>query len=152
MTLFNRIRTFTLTALTATMFAAPACDDGSDYEALGVSVEDLEAMSDEELAALDAELELDNGRFVTHHPHVRPEVVEELRNPIHWTHTERPDHVTKMGLRPRPTHTERPDHVTKMGLRPRPTHAEPADALAADADEPPSCDTHGDEELALVAE
>ena len=46
MTLFNRIRTFTQTALTATMLAAPACDDGSDYEALGVSVEDLEAMSD----------------------------------------------------------------------------------------------------------
>lgn len=136
MTIFNRIRTLALSVLTASLLVAPACDDGSDYEALGVSVEDLETMSDEELEALDRELELGNGRLVTHEPHSRPEDVEELRNPIVFTHAERPNHVTKLGNRPRPTHDS----------------GEPAPgALAADADEPPSCDTHGDDDLEIAA-
>ena len=72
MNLFNRIRTLTFTALTAAALVAPGCDDGSDYEALGVSVEDLEAMSADELDALDAELaatfaSLTNKKLVTNH-------------------------------------------------------------------------------------
>lgn len=151
MNLFNRIRTLTFTALTAAALVAPGCDDGSDYEALGVSVEDLEAMSADELEALDAELDLSNGRLVTHHPHVRPGTVEELTNPIVHTHTERPDHVTQLGLLPRPTHGERPGHVTTLWTRPSPTHGvETVDALAADADEPPPCDTHGGDDVELA--
>lgn len=151
MNFFNRIRTLTLTALTATALVAPGCDDGSDYEALGVSVEDLEAMSDEELTALDAELELSNGRLVTHDPHARPETVDELAKPVWHTHSQHPDHVTTLWTRPTPTHGERPEHVTKLWTRPAPTHGvDTVDTLAGDADEP-GCDTHGDE-FELAAE
>lgn len=56
MSIVQRIRTLSFTALVAALVVAPGCDDGSSYEALGVSAEELEAMSPEELAALELDL------------------------------------------------------------------------------------------------
>lgn len=136
MSIITRIRTLTLTAFAAAIVAAPGCDDGTTYEALGVTDLDLEAMSAEELDALDAmveagELDLANERFVTHRPHKRPEGLKELRNPIVFTHAEGLGAGEGLTLRPRPTHS---------GEGP----AAAADAFAAEPDEPTPCDTHGD--------
>jgi hypothetical protein len=134
MSFITRIRTLTLTALTAATVVASGCDDGATYEALGVTVEDLEAMSAEELDALDAEmgeLDLTEERLVTHRPHARPEGLKELRNPIVFTHTEGLGAREGLTVRPRPTHEgEGPAAAT--------------DALAAEPDEAVPCDTHGD--------
>jgi NifB/MoaA-like Fe-S oxidoreductase len=136
MSFITRIRTLTLTALTAAIVVAPGCDDGATYEALGVTVEDLEAMSAEELDALDAEMEagefdLAYERFVTHQPHERPEVMKELRNPLVFTHTQGLGALEGLTIRPRPTHD---------GEVPAPA----TDALAAEPDETTPCDTHGE--------
>lgn len=140
MSIVTRIRTLTLTALAAAIVVAPGCDDAATYQALGVTVEDLETMSAEELDALDAEmdigeLDLTAERFVTHRPHERPEGMKELRIPVVFTHTQALGDLT---IRPRPTHDgEVPAAATN--------------ALAAEPDEPPPCDTHG-EDVEFAAE
>ncbi|MCY1061280.1 hypothetical protein [Nannocystis sp. SCPEA4] len=144
MSIITRIRTLALTALAAAIVVAPGCDDAATYEALGVTVEDLETMSAEELDALDAEMEigefdLTTERFVTHQPpHERPEGMKELRIPIVFTHTQELGAGEGLTIRPRPTHDgEVPAAAT--------------DVLAAEPDEPPPCDTHG-EDVEFAAE
>ncbi|MDC0718188.1 hypothetical protein [Nannocystis bainbridge] len=137
MSIFTRIRTLTLTALTAATVVAPGCDDAATYESLGVTVEDLEVMSAEELDALDAELEagpleLTDERLLTHRPHQRPEGLKELRNPLVFTHTEGLGAREGLTIRPRPTHA---------GEVPAPA----SDALAAEPEELGPCDTHGED-------
>lgn len=141
MSFITRIRTLTLTALTAAIVVAPGCDEAATYEALGVTVEDLEVMSADELDALDAELEqldLAEERLVTHRPHKRPEGLKELRNPLVYTHTEGLGANEDLKIRPRPTHE---------GEVPAPA----SDALAAEPDVLPPCDTHG-EDVEFAAE
>ena len=136
MSIFTRIRTITFTALTAAIVVAPGCDDSATYEGLGVTVEDLEAMSAEELDALDAEMDagefdLAYERLVTHRPFERPEGMKELRNPLVYTHTEGLGAQEGLTIRPRPTHD---------GEVPAPA----SDALAAEPEETTPCDTHGE--------
>lgn len=141
MSFITRIRTLTLTALTAAIVVAPGCDDAATYEALGVTVEDLEVMSADELDALDAELEqldLAEERLVTHRPHKRPEGLKELRNPLVYTHTEGLGVNEDLKIRPRPTHE---------GEVPAPA----SDVFAAEPDVLPPCDTHG-EDVEFAAE
>ncbi|PCC71454.1 hypothetical protein SAMN02745121_00995 [Nannocystis exedens] len=141
MSFITRIRTLTLTALAAATVVAPGCDDAANYEALGVTVEDLEVMSADEIDALDAELEqldLADERLVTHRPHKRPEGLKELRNPIVFTHAEGLGAREGLTIRPRPTHD---------GEVPAPA----SDALAAEPDVLPPCDTHG-EDVEFAAE
>lgn len=134
MSLITRFRTLTFSVLTAMVVAAPACDDGADYEALGVTVQDLAAMSAEELDALDGELatlglgEEDS----TPRPHVRPGATDELMIPLRPTHAERPHVATDLKVPTHPTHT---------GEVPAPA----TDAFAAEPDEMLPCDTHGDD-------
>lgn len=112
MLFFNRIRTLSLSALTAALLVAPACDDGANYEALGLTVEELEAMSAEELDELDAMLgegDVSLERTVTHdgdeEPFERPEFVKEFAVPTVFTHAERPGVAKALKAPPRPTHS-----------------------------------------------
>lgn len=135
MSIFTRIRSLTLTTLTAMIVVAPGCDDGADYEALGVTVEDLEAMSADELDALEADaLDFSLERLVTHPkgPQERPEGMKALVRPLVPTHSAQPEGREALTARPRPTHT---------GEVPAPA----ADAFAADIDETGGCDTHGED-------
>lgn len=113
MLLFNRIRTLSLSALTAALLVAPACDDGANYEALGITVEDLESMSAEELDELDSLLgEVDIGveRTVTHGaedpvPPTRPEFAKAFAIPLVFTHAEHPGFIGPLKAPTRPTHS-----------------------------------------------
>lgn len=141
------IRTLTLSTFTAMIVVAPACDDGADYEALGVTVQDLEAMSADELDALDAELvahdpefeplDLNNRRAGIPRPHGpdwRLGGPKELINPIVFTHAELPQGRIELKAPMHPTHHGDHGEVPAGG----------ADAFAADAGEPGGCDTHGE--------
>lgn len=135
MSLVTRIRTLTFSTLTALVLAVPGCDDGAAYEALGVTAQDLEAMSAEELDALDAELDalaVDGAQPVTHTPHARPEGMKELMIPLPATHAERP-HGRKL--------LKAPGHPTHEGGFPAPA----TDALAGEPDGATPCTTHGDD-------
>lgn len=112
MMFFNRIRTLSLSALTAALLVAPGCDDGADYEALGVTVEELEEMSAEELDALEGmlgEVDIGRERMTTHEeseqPHERPDFVKEMAVPLVFTHGERPGFARDLKTAPRPTHS-----------------------------------------------
>ena len=111
MSRLTRIRNLVLSALTAVLVAAPGCDDAAEYEALGLTLEDLEVMSADELDALDEQLEtgaldLSGGRLVTHPhgPHVQPEGLTTLTTPTVFTHTAGPQ---PPWTRTRPTPTSR---------------------------------------------
>ncbi|HEY8378464.1 MAG TPA: hypothetical protein VIK91_18335, partial [Nannocystis sp.] len=106
MSRFHRIRILTISALFALVAAAPGCDDVRDYEALGVSAQELEEMSAEELDALDAELDtlVAGDAPVTHTPHPRPGTAKHLMIPLRPTHAERPLAAGAVKLPPRPTH------------------------------------------------
>lgn len=131
-------RTILTSILSLMMSAAvlPACD-GEDYEALGISAEDLDRMSADELDALDAELD------------------DTVRNPL-----PPPTHGTPLapttdilGKRPRFTHDvpSAADSAPDFTAGPHPTHADDVDDLRVAPVEPEGCDTHGDDDLALTA-
>lgn len=111
MLFFNRIRTLSLSALTAATLVAPACDDGANYEALGITVEDLESMSPEELDQLDefiGENDIGLERQLTHdgeEPPTRPEFSTVFAIPLVFTHAEHPGFIGPLKAPTRPTHT-----------------------------------------------
>jgi hypothetical protein len=132
-------RSLLVSFLSLVMSAAvlPACDSG-DYEALGVSAEDLDRMSAEELDALDAELD---------------DLANPLPPPTHddggdeW---QEPPLLPNVGMRPRPTHFDPPPLLPNVGMRPRPTHAADLDDVRPAPVEPEGCDTHGDDSSTLA--
>lgn len=150
MSIFNRIRTLSFTALVGALAVAPGCDDGTDYEALGVEADELDAMSDEELEALELDrvsLEEDlpcithgsvEGEFAAAEEDEdgedgeRPEVIhDDLAIERQWTHTERPGVLVgapgELVQPVRPTHAGRPvvADTDELGLVPEPL--EPCD-------------------------
>jgi len=129
--MFKRFSTplFALFALTSAV-ALPACDEGSDAELaeqLGLSVEELDALSAEELDVLERPSEL--GTPVVHTHEGGPLASSDLGTPVVHTHGRRP--LTLKVPTPPPTHGTEPASVV----------------VSATPDE--GCDTHGDE-LELV--
>lgn len=154
----NTLRSVSL--LVATIAFAPGCDDGQ-VEALGLSVEDIDAMSEAELDELATLEDLsdpvrpgepDPG----HNPsdlrepgmstHKRPGALDELRNPIRHTHvdTEGLDEVRN------PIHYthahKRPDSLPGVVNPVHPTHGVQDEAVGELANEiDDGCDTHADD-------
>lgn len=123
-----------ISLLVATIAFAPGCDDGQ-IEALGLTVEDIDAMSEEELDELAAlEDVTDPVRPTDPHPHTDPDAHH------------RP--ATVDGIVVPPTHAhQRPGTVPGVVNPPRPTHDAPSDnavgGLANEIDD--GCDTHADD-------
>lgn len=136
-----------LTSLFALVLSVvPACD-GEDYAALGISAEELDRMSAEELDAL-AESE-DASEVAAEGP-------DALRNPAPPpTHSHDVPASDDLGTRPRFTHAERnpaaPDALPEFTNGPRPTHGGDIDDIRVNSVEPEGCDTHGDDEPTLAA-
>ena len=157
LSLRNTLRAVSL--LVATIAFAPGCDDGQ-LEALGLSAEELDNMSEQELDEL---AEIDDLTAPVrpgepdpaHRPtdlrepaadaHQTPGISDELRNPIRFTHVDGVDDELRNPIRFTHTH-KRPSAVPGLVNPVRPTHS-PADhavhGLANEVDE--GCDTHGDD-------
>jgi hypothetical protein len=135
-----RTTLLSLSALAMVAVSVPACDDG-EYEALGVSAEELDAMTPE---ALD-ELALDEDPIQPHPP--APQRPLDLVAPsTHAVNDEAPEMVDGVALPPPPpTHAvndEAPESVPGLQARPRPTHAvDPVIELGGTPDDE-GCDTH----------
>ncbi len=169
----NTLRSVSL--LVATIAFAPGCDDGQ-VEALGLSVEDIDAMSEAELDELAALEDLsdpvrpgepDPG----HNPsdlrepgmstHKRPGTLDEVRNPIRYTHVDGVDEIGNPSHRPdintdgldelrtpiRRTHAhKRPDSLPGVINPVHPTHGVQDEAVGELANEiDDGCDTHADD-------
>ncbi len=151
------LRSLSVLALTAAFL--PGCDS-EEYEALGLSVEQLDEMSAEELdelAALESEVDRDIGiptppvqpdplyvpvRFAAHSGTDTVDLggPTQLANPVRPTHDVGP---TALANPVRPTHEMVPPVFT-MPVPP-PTHDSPADNVfdLSDAEEIGGCDTIG---------
>lgn len=155
----NTLRSIAL--LTATIAFAPGCDDGQ-MEALGLSAEQIDAMSSEELDEL-AELDDFNTVLRPADPDPagnpdelgitkgkRPGTVDEIANAIHFTHTETEvDALDELRNPIRFTHShKRPGTVPGITNEVHPTHSDPpADEAVGelDSEHDSGCDTHADD-------
>jgi hypothetical protein len=146
-------RSFLTSILSLVMSAAvlPA-RDGEDYEALGISAEDLDRMSADELDALDAELDdtLRNPLPPPTHGTPLAPTTDDLGKRPRFTH-DVPSAAGDLAEPARYTHATRSDAAVDFTAGPRPTHADDADDLRVAPVEPEGCDTHGDDGLALTA-
>ncbi|MBK7824920.1 hypothetical protein [Nannocystis sp.] len=154
-----------LSLLIATVAFAPGCD-GEEYEALGLTVEDIDAMSEDELDQLAAIDELSAPLPADEPSHQRPDAVDALGNPIHFTHVDadslgeirNPIHFThadadSLGEIRNPIHFthahKRPGAVPTITNPIRRTHNSDGVAnnavgeLVSEVDD--GCDTHGDD-------
>lgn len=138
-----RTTLLSLSALAMVAVSVPACDDGG-YEALGVSAEELDAMTPEELD----ELAIAEDPIQPHPPAPqRPlDLVASPVPPTHLLNAEAPEMVDGVALPPPPpTHAvndEAPRPVSEMQARPRPTHeVDPVTELGGTPDDE-GCDTH----------
>lgn len=145
-------RSMLVSCLSLVLSAAvlPACD-AEDYEALGVSAEDLDLMSAEELDLLDADLDdlINPLPPPTHGTPLAP-TLDVLGKQPRFTHTT-PSTRDTLGRPPRFTHQTPNDAVPDFTAGPHPTHDADADDLGLAPVVPEGCDTHGDDEPALTA-
>jgi hypothetical protein len=163
LSLRNTLRSLSLLVLTVAF--APGCD-GEEFEAHGLSVEDIDAMSAEELdelAALEDEADFDLSAPVRPgEPHPprnpdgltapttgsqgRPEAATDLWNP-RYTHAHQRPGVAEDLWDPRYTHAhQRPGTVPGIVSEVHPTHApnfEPVADLVEENDD--GCDTHAED-------
>lgn len=125
----NTLRSISLIA--ATIAFAPGCDDGQ-IEALGLSAEEIDAMSEDELDELAALEDLtapvrpgdphpgknpDDLREPAVDAHHRPGTVDAFGNPIRFTHAhQRPGTVPGVANPVRPTHDDAPSNQAVGGL------------------------------------
>ncbi len=157
LSLRNTLRAVSL--LVATVAFAPGCDDGQ-IDALGLSAEEIDNMSEQELDELaeidDLTAPLPPGEpDPAHRPsdlrepaadaHQTPGIGDELRNPIHFTHVDGVDDELRNPIHFTHAH-KRPSAVPGLVNPVHPTHS-PSDhavhGLANEIDE--GCDTHGDD-------
>lgn len=142
---------FTLTSLFALVLSVvPACD-GEDYAALGLSAEELDRMSAEELDALaesEAPDDLLNPLPPPTHGSTAPLAGDDLGKLPRFTHGG-DEPTDDLGTRPRFTHGEHnpdlPSPLPGFTNGPHPTHDGDLDDLRVIPEEPEGCDTHGDE-------
>ena len=137
-----------LSLLIATVAFAPGCD-GEEYEALGLTVEDIDAMSEDELDQLAAIDELSSPLPADEPSHQRPDAVDALGNPVRFTHVDA-DSLAEIRNPVRFTHAhKRPGTAPTIANPIRPTHNSDGAAnnavgdLVSEVDE--GCDTHGDD-------
>ena len=116
-----------LSLLIATVAFAPGCD-GEEYEALGLTVEDIDAMSEDELDQLAAIDELSAPLPPDEPSHQRPDTVDALGNPVRFTHVDadslaeirNPVRFTHAHKRPGTAPTPRPGSPLRPPPTPRP--------------------------------
>lgn len=152
-----------LSLLIAAVAFVPGCD-GEEYEALGLTVEDIDAMSEDELDQLAAIDDLsaplppgepdpasnpDDLREPALPSHQRPGTVDELRNAIHFTHVDA-DALAELRNPIHFTHAhKRPSTVPTIANPIHRTHNRDGVAnnavgdLVSEVDD--GCDTHGDD-------